>query len=218
MNSATMFSRIKFGNDIAEGRIPAVPIKAWPVWNSLAGAPLNAQAEGVVGGILGGFAEPLTHTTMLGIRSTVAARPRAPMENAGYGSCSQSRSRLRSSSVGEVRAWRRRIPHGTLISLLGMDDMSDPDPAAERVALEWLALTDRGDVPFQLACGGESIPARGPRRGVGSLVGRRARPTRGSPIPSRRERQSGARAAWRARRRLCRHPIQHGVRPQAHCP
>jgi hypothetical protein len=69
MNSATMFSRIKFGNDIAEGRVPFVPIKAWPVWNSLASAPLNTQAEGVVDVILGGFAEPLTRTTMLGIRS-----------------------------------------------------------------------------------------------------------------------------------------------------
>jgi uncharacterized protein (DUF1800 family) len=69
MNSATMFSRIKFGNDVAEGRVPFVPLRSWRPWASLAGAELNAQVDGVVESILGGHAESVTRETMLGIRS-----------------------------------------------------------------------------------------------------------------------------------------------------
>jgi uncharacterized protein (DUF1800 family) len=69
MNSATIYARIKFGNDVVEGRVPFVPVRGWREWTPLTSSELNGQVDGVVNAILGGFADPLTRTTMLGIRS-----------------------------------------------------------------------------------------------------------------------------------------------------
>jgi uncharacterized protein (DUF1800 family) len=69
MNSATIYARIKFGHDLVDGRVAFVPVKAWRPWTALVASPLNAQVDGVVNGILGGCADPVTRATMLGIRA-----------------------------------------------------------------------------------------------------------------------------------------------------
>jgi uncharacterized protein (DUF1800 family) len=69
MTPATMFTRIKFGSDLSEGRVPTVaPAKQWHPWPALAGAPLDAQVQGVVDNILSRCADSVTRATMLGIR------------------------------------------------------------------------------------------------------------------------------------------------------
>jgi uncharacterized protein DUF1800 len=80
MTPATMYSRIKFGNDIAEGRVPGVVVKQWPEWTALSTAPLNAQVDGVVNAVLVHCADSLTRATMLGIRSGVDAESAAAGE------------------------------------------------------------------------------------------------------------------------------------------
>jgi len=72
INSATIYARIRFGNDLAEGRVPFVAVKAWREWSALARAPLNEQVDGVLGGMLGGCADAVTRAAMLGIRSDSA--------------------------------------------------------------------------------------------------------------------------------------------------
>ena len=69
MNSATIYTRIKFGYDVADGRVAFVSPKKWRAWTALASAPLNDQVDGVVGAVLGGCADSVTRVAMLGIRS-----------------------------------------------------------------------------------------------------------------------------------------------------
>ena len=68
MTPGTMYSRIKFGNDIAEGRVPTIAPKQWRDWPTLTSASLNAQVDGVVNGVLGHVADSVTRATMIGIR------------------------------------------------------------------------------------------------------------------------------------------------------
>ena len=68
MTPATMFSRIKFGGDIAEGRVPTIAPKQWRDWSTLSAGPLDAQVNGVVNDILVHCADSVTRATMLGIR------------------------------------------------------------------------------------------------------------------------------------------------------
>jgi len=74
MTPATMYSRIKFGNDVAEGRVPGIGLKQWREWSALSTAPLNAQVDGVVNNVLVHCADSLTRATMLGIRSGADAQ------------------------------------------------------------------------------------------------------------------------------------------------
>jgi uncharacterized protein (DUF1800 family) len=69
INSATIYARIKFGHELADGRVPFVAVRAWPDWKPLSASPLSVQVDGVVDGILGGCADPVTRETMLGIRA-----------------------------------------------------------------------------------------------------------------------------------------------------
>jgi uncharacterized protein (DUF1800 family) len=69
MTPAAMYARIRFGNDIAEGRVPTIAPKQWRPWSTLIVAPLNSQVDGVVDNVLGHRADSLTRATMLAIRS-----------------------------------------------------------------------------------------------------------------------------------------------------
>ena len=73
MTPGTMYSRIKFGNDIAEGRVPTIAPKQWRDWSTLTVAALNDQVNGVVNGLLGHVADSVTRATMIGIRPGGAA-------------------------------------------------------------------------------------------------------------------------------------------------
>jgi len=72
MTPGTMYSRIKFASDVAEGRVP-IAAKQWREWPALAAAPLDAQVDGVVNGVLVHCADSLTRVTMLGIRPSGTA-------------------------------------------------------------------------------------------------------------------------------------------------
>jgi len=73
MTPGTMYTRIKFGGDIAEGRVPTIAPKAWRDWPTLTAASLNDQVDGVVNGVLGHVADSVTRATMIGIRPAGAA-------------------------------------------------------------------------------------------------------------------------------------------------
>ena len=68
MTPGTMYSRIKFGSDVAEGRVPTLTPKQWRDWPTLTAVPLISQVDGVVNDILVHCADSLTRTTMLAIR------------------------------------------------------------------------------------------------------------------------------------------------------
>ena len=68
MTPGTMYSRIRFGNDVAEGRVPGIAPKQWREWPTLIAAPLDAQVDGVVNTVLSHCADSLTRVTMFGIR------------------------------------------------------------------------------------------------------------------------------------------------------
>jgi hypothetical protein len=77
MTPGTMYSRIKFGNDIAEGRVPTIAPKQWRDWPTLSAASLDAQVDGVVNDILVHCADSLTRATLLGIRPSGSSQPPA---------------------------------------------------------------------------------------------------------------------------------------------
>lgn len=64
MNSGTMYARLKFGADVANGRLKFLPTANWSGWN-LATASLERQVDGVINSLLGGYAEPETRKLML---------------------------------------------------------------------------------------------------------------------------------------------------------
>ena len=74
MTPGTMYARIKFGNDAAEGRVPMLAPKQWREWPVLSAAPLPEQVSGVVNGVLVHCADSLTRATMLGIRPSATAQ------------------------------------------------------------------------------------------------------------------------------------------------
>jgi uncharacterized protein (DUF1800 family) len=80
MTPGTMFSRIKFGNDVSEGRVPGLAPKQWRAWPTLIAAPLGAQVDGVVDNVLSRCADSLTRATMIGIRPGDGATPAADGE------------------------------------------------------------------------------------------------------------------------------------------
>ncbi|HEY9230423.1 MAG TPA: DUF1800 domain-containing protein, partial [Gemmatimonadaceae bacterium] len=65
INSGTIYKRIKYAGDIANGGL----VFAWRDWTTLASLPLDQQVNGVVRDVLGGVAEPATREAMLGIRT-----------------------------------------------------------------------------------------------------------------------------------------------------
>jgi len=80
MTPGTMYSRIKFGNDIAEGRVPTITPKQWRDWPTLSAVSLDTQVDGVVNDILVHCADSLTRATMLGIRPSGSSQPPADGE------------------------------------------------------------------------------------------------------------------------------------------
>ena len=68
MTPGTMYARIKFGNDAAEGRVPTLAPKRWREWPVLSAAALPDQVDGVVNGVLVHCADSLTRATMLAIQ------------------------------------------------------------------------------------------------------------------------------------------------------
>jgi hypothetical protein len=69
MNSGTIYKRLRFAGDMANGRV----ILAWHDWPTLSTLPLDRQVDGVVKDILGGCAEPATREAMLSTGSPAAA-------------------------------------------------------------------------------------------------------------------------------------------------
>jgi hypothetical protein len=68
MNSATIYKRIRFAGDAANGNSAFMPLDRWRDWATLSTLPLNGQVDGVVSDILGGYADPATREAMLAIR------------------------------------------------------------------------------------------------------------------------------------------------------
>ena len=60
INSGTIYQRIRFGYDTAEGRAQLAPVERWHGWATLSTQPLNRQVDGVLTNMLGGVAEPKT--------------------------------------------------------------------------------------------------------------------------------------------------------------
>ena len=73
MTPGTMHARIKFGNDVAEGRIQGIVPKQWRDWPQLSAMALPDQVDGVVSDVLLNCADSLTRATMLGIRPSATA-------------------------------------------------------------------------------------------------------------------------------------------------
>jgi uncharacterized protein (DUF1800 family) len=67
MNSGTIYKRLKFGGDVAEGRVSSIRLTAWREWTPLTTQPREQQVEGIVKGVLGGVAEPKTREAMLAV-------------------------------------------------------------------------------------------------------------------------------------------------------
>ncbi len=80
MTPGTMYSRIKLGTDLAEGRVAGVAPRQWRDWPALSSAALDVQVDGVVNDVLGHCADSLTRATMLGIRPAGDAPSRAAGE------------------------------------------------------------------------------------------------------------------------------------------
>jgi len=74
MTPGTMHARIKFGNDVAEGRVPGIVPKQWRDWPQLSAMALPDQVDGVVNDLLINCADSLTRATMLGIRPSATAQ------------------------------------------------------------------------------------------------------------------------------------------------
>ena len=68
INSGTIYQRIRFGYDTAEGRAQLAPVERWHGWATLSTQPLNRQVDGVLTNMLGGVAEPKTREVMLATR------------------------------------------------------------------------------------------------------------------------------------------------------
>jgi len=56
MNTGAILNRINFGLAVAAGRVPGATLHDWPLYQSLANAPRDAQVEGVIDAFLGGRA------------------------------------------------------------------------------------------------------------------------------------------------------------------
>lgn len=75
INFGAIYKRIKFGGDVAAGRVASAPLERWQDWSALSALPLKRQVDGVVSDLLGGAAEPETRTAMLGVDTTAFPRP-----------------------------------------------------------------------------------------------------------------------------------------------
>ena len=67
MNSGTLYNRIRFGGNVADGKIPGIRPDRWRRWASLAGATTTQQVDGVIADVLGGSAEPATRSAMFAV-------------------------------------------------------------------------------------------------------------------------------------------------------
>lgn len=69
MNSGTIYKRIRFAGDLANGG----DLIAWHNWTTLSGLPLNSQVDGVTHDVLGGCPQPATRDAMLAVQRDAAA-------------------------------------------------------------------------------------------------------------------------------------------------
>ena len=73
INTGTLYKRVKFGRDVADGNIASARPNAWRDWTSLSVLPLDAQVDGVVLGVLGGSATPATRRVLAAYRADSTA-------------------------------------------------------------------------------------------------------------------------------------------------
>ena len=73
MNSGTIFKRIKFAGDVANGNPRFMSLDLWRDWAPLSSLPLDRQVDGVIKDILGGSPEPATRVAMLAVGTGSAA-------------------------------------------------------------------------------------------------------------------------------------------------
>ena len=71
MNSGTLYNRIRFAADVANGRAEYAPLDRWGDWTAFTAMDPGPQLDGVVKDVLGGCAEPATRQAML---ASVAAQ------------------------------------------------------------------------------------------------------------------------------------------------
>jgi len=64
MNTGAILNRINFGLLVAGGRVPGVRLASWPRARELAALPREAQVDGVIQELLGGFVSPDTREVL----------------------------------------------------------------------------------------------------------------------------------------------------------
>jgi uncharacterized protein (DUF1800 family) len=69
MNFGEIYKRIRFGTDLADGKVESAPIARWRDWIKLSPLPLERQIDGVVVDVLGGSADAATRSAMLASRA-----------------------------------------------------------------------------------------------------------------------------------------------------
>jgi hypothetical protein len=72
MNSGTIYKRIKFAGDVANGNPQFMRLDHWSGWATLSTQPIERQVDGVIRDFLGGFSEAGTREVMLGTRTGTA--------------------------------------------------------------------------------------------------------------------------------------------------
>jgi uncharacterized protein (DUF1800 family) len=79
INTGAILNRINFGMALAANRVPGARLEGWPAFESLAGAPREAQVDGVVAALFGGEISPEMRAVLLsGDHPMLAAAAAAP--------------------------------------------------------------------------------------------------------------------------------------------
>ncbi len=74
INFGEIYKRIRFGGDVADGRIPSAEPEHWRDWSALASLPLQRQIDAIVTDVFGGSAESATRSAMLAVQPMGAAQ------------------------------------------------------------------------------------------------------------------------------------------------
>jgi len=85
MNTGAILNRINFGMAVAAGRLPGASLSDWPMYDSLASAPRDAQVDGVISALLGGRASPETREILRSGNNPMAGKAAADTSMFGGG-------------------------------------------------------------------------------------------------------------------------------------
>ena len=82
INTGAIVNRINFGLALAGGAVPGAAPRRWPVARELAGAPREAQVDGIAAALLGGELSPDTRQVLLSGENPLLARDGAAADGA----------------------------------------------------------------------------------------------------------------------------------------